>query len=75
MIKILGKLPRTVAVSCSGGPDSMAAVDFLLRSRRNISIIHFDHGTDHGHMASKFIEKFCKDKGLHLTIKKNYRDS
>ena len=29
MIKLQGKLPRRVYVACSGGVDSMAAVDFL----------------------------------------------
>jgi asparagine synthetase B (glutamine-hydrolysing) len=32
MIKIQGKLPRSVYVACSGGADSMAIVDFLSRN-------------------------------------------
>ena len=70
MIKLLGKLPSTLAISCSGGPDSMAVVDFLIRSKRDISIIHFDHGTEHGRDASNLVESFCKKYNLPLTLKK-----
>ena len=70
MIKLLGKVPNDVAISCSGGPDSMAAVDFLIRSKRTVSIIHFDHGTEHGEYASSLVESFCKKHRLPLTLKK-----
>lgn len=69
MINLLGKIPREIVISCSGGPDSMAAVDFLSRSKRKISIVHFDHGTQHGKCAREFVEKFCKNRKIDLTVK------
>ena len=70
MIKLLGKLPSEITISCSGGPDSMAAVDFLMRSKRSISLIHFDHGTNHAKDALMLVRKFCKKHDLPLTVKK-----
>ncbi len=68
MIKMLGKVPRDISISCSGGPDSMAALDFLNRGRRNISVIHFDHSTDHAKEARSLVENYCNDKKLDLKV-------
>lgn len=68
MIKILGNIPSKVILACSGGPDSMAAADFLIRGRRDISILHFDHGTHHSNHARELVEKFCKDKDIDLNV-------
>jgi len=51
MIKLLGNIPRKCYIALSGGPDSMALLDFLSRSKREIVLLHFDHGTVHGHEA------------------------
>ena len=48
MIRILGNIPNQVTVACSGGPDSMAIIDFLRKGRKGVTVAHFDHGTDHG---------------------------
>jgi tRNA(Ile)-lysidine synthase len=68
MIRMLGKVSDKIIISCSGGPDSMAAVDFLNRGRRNISVIHFDHGTAHGALARDLVETYCIDKNIELSI-------
>ena len=44
MIKLQGKLPRELYVACSGGVDSMAALDFL-SNNHNVTVVFFDHGT------------------------------
>jgi len=54
MIQIQGKLDRHVNVACSGGVDSMAVVDFLMRNH-NVSILFFDHGTDASRDACEFL--------------------
>ncbi len=68
MIKVLGKIPSEVVVACSGGPDSMAVASFLANSSRKISILHFDHGTDHSRDARSIVENFCLDRNLPLRI-------
>ena len=59
MIHILGKIPRDITIACSGGPDSMAIVDFLLKGKKSVTVAYFDHGTDHGRSAKKFIADYC----------------
>jgi len=54
-IKILGKIPNTITLACSGGPDSMVVFDFLKRSKRDITLAYFNHGTEHGQEAEEFV--------------------
>jgi tRNA(Ile)-lysidine synthase len=58
MIKLQGKLPRKVFLACSGGVDSMAALDFLRRNH-DVHVLHFDHGTTHSEKARRFVEHYC----------------
>jgi tRNA(Ile)-lysidine synthase len=67
MIKLQGKLPRRVWLACSGGVDSMAALDFLRRNH-DIHVLHFNHGTAHGEKAQAFMERYCTEKQIPLTI-------
>ena len=61
MFQIQGKLPRNINVACSGGVDSMAAVDFLQRSH-NINLLFFDHGTETSQEALDFLKKYIRKK-------------
>ena len=65
MIKLQNKLPREVYVACSGGVDSMAVVDFL-RNNHTVSVMYFDHGTEHSKEAGYFIGDYCNEHGLGL---------
>ncbi len=60
MIRILGKIPNEITVACSGGPDSMAIVDFLRKGRKKVTVAYFNHGTSHGDQAREFIVDWCK---------------
>lgn len=73
MFKILGKLPREPFVACSGGPDSMAVVSFLRRTRP-VRILHFNHGTEHGMEAEEFVKKYCFDNNIELFVGKKDRE-
>ena len=69
MIKVLGDIPKgEFGIACSGGVDSMAILDFLVKGRYNPHVIYFNHNTEHGHEAEKFITDYCKEKSLDLTI-------
>lgn len=67
MIKLQGKLPPKVWVACSGGVDSMAALDFL-RRKHDVHVLHFDHGTAHGEEARAFVERYCTENSIPLTV-------
>ena len=61
MIHLYGNVPNSLIVACSGGPDSMAAVDFFRRGRKDVTIAHFDHGTEHGAHAREFVEEYARE--------------
>jgi tRNA(Ile)-lysidine synthase len=54
MIQIQGKLDREVYVACSGGVDSMAVVDFLIKNHK-VNLMFFNHGTDTSQEALDFL--------------------
>ena len=63
MIKLQGKVPRKVYVACSGGVDSMAALDFLKR-KHDVFVLYFNHGTDYGFKACEFVGNYCADNDI-----------
>jgi len=68
LIKILGPIPRKVTVACSGGPDSMAVLDFLRAGRKDVDVIHFHHGTEQASAARNLVTRYCKDHKIPVTI-------
>lgn len=68
MIRLLGKVPDKIYVATSGGPDSMAALDFLLRGRRSICALYFNHCTGHSDDAQVVVEKYCQDNNVDLKV-------
>ncbi len=69
MIKVLGQIPKgEFGIACSGGVDSMAILDFLVKGRYNPHVIYFNHNTNHGYEAEKFITEYCNKRDLKLTI-------
>lgn len=68
-INLLNKFPtRPFYLACSGGPDSMAALDFLIQGRHNFKVVYFDHGTFHGAQAREFLADYCDAIGIDLVI-------
>jgi|TARA_B100000497_G_C7567195_1_gene341919 tRNA(Ile)-lysidine synthase len=63
MIKLQGKLSRKLFVACSGGVDSMVALDFLKRNH-DVTVLHFNHGTEHGRQAEEFVSKYCRNNNI-----------
>jgi len=67
MIKIVAPLPPSVYVACSGGVDSMAALDFLKR-RHDVTVAYFNHQTDYGHMCERNIQAYCASHDIPLML-------
>lgn len=67
MIKITVPLPKQLTIACSGGVDSMAIVDFLSR-KHDITIAHFNHGTQHGEKAYKFVSEYCANNNISMMV-------
>ena len=69
MIRVLGNIPKgEFGLACSGGVDSMAILDFLVKGNHIPHVLYFNHNTKHGDEAEKFITDYCKEKNLKLTI-------
>ena len=67
MIHLSAKVPNEIAIAVSGGPDSMAVLDFLSRSR-TVSVLHFNHATAHSTEAQRIVSDYCSSKNIQLTI-------
>ena len=60
MIKLQGSLPKNIIVACSGGVDSMAALDFL-RRRHCVIAAYFEHHPDQvSKGAWKVVKDYCE---------------
>lgn len=57
MFRLQGKLPEQIYVACSGGVDSMAAVDFL-RNNHIVTLLYLNHGDDDGYAAEEFLKEY-----------------
>ena len=67
MFSLLTEIPNDCYLACSGGIDSMFALDFLLNARKSPSIIHFNHGTAHAIDAQAFVISECNRLGVAYT--------
>jgi tRNA(Ile)-lysidine synthase len=75
MITLLEKIPENIAVAVSGGADSMAALDFLHNGgKRSVTILHFNHGSEHADEAESFVREYAEEKGLPLFAGKLTRE-
>lgn len=68
MIKLLEKIPNKITVCCSGGPDSMSALHFLMMGRRDLSVLHFDHMTSSSKKARVLVEGFCRKNDIPIEV-------
>ena len=68
MIKLACKIPKKVVLACSGGRDSMSALEFLIRGRREVTVAYFNHATSHGDAAETFLKTFLVSQHWERTI-------
>lgn len=69
MLHLLGKIPRKVVVATSGGPDSMAVLDFL-KNNHDIIALHIHHGTDHADHAMNTVACYCEVHSIPLDVRR-----
>jgi tRNA(Ile)-lysidine synthase len=69
MLRLLMPVPRNIYIAVSGGPDSMACLDFL-RRKHNVVAVHYNHGTEHGKEAEEFVVREMNRLGITAVIGK-----
>lgn len=57
-----------VWVACSGGPDSMAVLDFLNNGKWDLRAVFFNHGDDHSDEAEEFVQAYCHGHKIPFTV-------
>ena len=62
-------------LACSGGRDSMSALEFLVRGRREVTVAYFNHSTPHGEDAEAFLREFCDRQKLPLVCGRDINKS
>ena len=67
MIRVSMKLPGHIAIAVSGGPDSMAALDFLSR-KKTVLALHFNHKTSSSNAAERVVSDYCAMRNIPLAI-------
>ena len=67
-LNILNKIPNEVAIALSGGVDSMVCLDFLLKGNRNVTAMHFNHGTELSNIYEDFVRNKCYELGVELKV-------
>ena len=67
MIKIQGKLPHSVYLACSGGIDSMAALDFL-RRKHDVEVLHYNHGNPTASAEQQFVYDYCEKNDIECIL-------
>lgn len=67
-VHILNKIPESSCIALSGGLDSMVALDFMLRGGRDVTALHFNHGTKGSLKYENFVRDFCNENNIKLII-------
>ena len=69
MINVIGSVPNKIAIAVSGGPDSMAALNFLHNGgKRDVMALHFNHGSEHADEAQGAVEAYCERLNVPLVV-------
>jgi tRNA(Ile)-lysidine synthase len=64
MLRVLGEIPVNVTLACSGGPDSMVALDFLMKGKKEVQVAYFNHDTPFGRHSAEWVHDFCVKNSL-----------
>ena len=68
MIKASMQIPDKCYVACSGGPDSMAVLDFVALSKRDIGVLHVNHKTGISDASEALVRRYCDENNIPLSV-------
>jgi tRNA(Ile)-lysidine synthase len=68
-IKFLGCMPDKCYIAFSGGSDSSMLLHFLSKyNKREITLLYFNHGTEHGEIAQAHAEKVAEQYAVPIVV-------
>ena len=73
MWRLTSKIPNRCAVAVSGGADSLALLDFVARTGRDVTAVHYDHGTGSTESALPYIHSVADRYGVPLLVSEPLR--
>lgn len=63
MIKLQGYLPEEFILACSGGVDSMSALDFV-RRKHKVTALYVNHGTAQSNSMQTCVKNYCDNNNI-----------
>jgi tRNA(Ile)-lysidine synthetase-like protein len=60
MIHLACSVPSKIYLACSGGSDSMAALNFFINGRKDVTVLYFNHGTAHSEAVHNPLANYCE---------------
>lgn len=66
MIHLACSIPNEIVVAVSGGPDSMALLDFCVAGRKDVTALYVHHGTHHASEAREVVGEYCVPRGIRM---------
>lgn len=70
MFKLSCKIPHSVEIALSGGPDSVAALSFFHKSKRKVSAAFVHHGTETSEKSFEVVASLCDRLDIPLRYKR-----
>lgn len=70
MFKLSCKIPHSVEIALSGGPDSVAALSFFHKSKRKVSAAFVHHGTETSERSFEVVASLCDRLDIPLRYKR-----
>lgn len=70
MFKLSCKIPHSVEIALSGGPDSVAALSFFHKSKRKVSAAFVHHGTETSERSFEVVTSLCDRLDIPLRYKR-----
>lgn len=68
MIRLATKMPRELLnIAVSGGPDSMATLDFFRRTR-SVRVVHVNHGTEQATRFESCVLDYCAAQDIPVDV-------
>jgi len=71
--QLTSRIPNSCALAVSGGADSLALLDFVARSGRDVVALHYDHGTGSTDAALAYIHSVADRYGVPVQVSEPLR--